>query len=165
MITLEKALAILVLYGALFVVIRTWAPSIPHSERRTAWLIALSWAFSTFIANYLLYRAEFMSFLPWINNLLHTFLWIGVCLTFMYIGLRRTQPLLVQMIAFATLSLVIKYAEQLLFGTWEHDHFFHVFRGNTAYVVGWSLADGLYPPLTLFGLRAVARFVKGIVAV
>ena len=27
-----------------------------------------------------------MSFLPWINNFMHTFLWIGMCLTWIYLG-------------------------------------------------------------------------------
>ena len=65
---------------------------------------------------------------------------------------------------FATFSLIVKYAEQLLFGTWEHGHFFHVLRGNFAYVVGWSLADGLYPPLTFYGLRLISRWVPGLIA-
>jgi hypothetical protein len=165
MITVDRVLAILALYAALFIVITTWRPGIPHAERRTALVIGLSWAIGTFTANFLLFKAGFMSFLPWANNFLHTFVWIGLCLTFMYLGLRRTQPLLVQMIVFATFSLVVKYAEQMLFGTWEHGHFFHVLRGNVAYVVGWSIADGLYPPITLFCLRGIARFVKGLVVV
>jgi len=31
-------------------------------------------------------------------------------------------------------------------------------------VLGWSLADGLYPVLTKYGLRLLARFVPGLVA-
>jgi hypothetical protein len=162
-VTPDRVLALLLLYAALFVVIRTHEPRIPASERKTALVIGGAWAVSTFVANYLLYRAGLMSFLPWLNNVLHTFVWIGVCLTFLYLGVRARQPLWVQIVMFATFSLVVKYAEQLLFGTWDHPHFFHVFEGNVAYVLGWSLADGLYPPITLYGLRLMARFVSGLV--
>jgi len=72
--------------------------------------------------------------------------------------------MLTQFIVFATFSLIVKYAEQLLFGTWDHPNFLGLLRGNTAYVLGWSLADGLYPVLTKYGLRLLARFVPGLVA-
>ena len=118
---------------------------------------------SVFIGNYLLYRAGVMSFLPWLANFLHTFLWIGGCLSYLYLAVREDQPMVIQCIAFATFSLIVKYAEQLLFGTWELDHFFHVFHGNVAYVLGWSLADALYPPITFYGLRLLGRWVPGLI--
>jgi hypothetical protein len=64
---------------------------------------------------------------------------------------------------FGVLSLVVKYAEQKLFGTWEKDHFFFDdLSGNGTYVLGWSLADATYPILTLFGLRFASRFIPGL---
>ena len=27
-----------------------------------------------------------MSFLPWLTNFMHTFVWIGVCLSYLYLG-------------------------------------------------------------------------------
>ena len=39
-------------------------------------------------------------------------------------------------------------------GTWTTSS--HVFEGNFAYVLGWSLADGTYPVITLFALRLAA---------
>jgi ABC-type transport system involved in cytochrome c biogenesis permease subunit len=157
-------LPLILFYMALFIVIRTHKPWVERRERRTFLVIGGTWAVTVFIANYLLYRAGLMSYLPWLNNFLHTFAWIGVCLTFLYLGLRESQPMIVQFIAFATFSLIVKYAEHLLLGTWEHDHFFHAFRGNTAYILGWSLADGLYPPLTLYGLRILAKRIPGLIA-
>ncbi len=162
-VSILRVLILLAFYAALFVVIRTTGHRIKPEERKTFLVIGAVWAVSVFIANYLLYRAGYMSFLPWVNNFMHTFLWIGFCLTWLYLGVRHTEPMLLQFIIFATFSLVVKYAEQMLFGTWDHGHFFHVFQGNTAYVLGWSLADGLYPPLTFFGLRLLRRFVKGLV--
>ena len=155
-------LILLLFYAALFVVIRTTAHRVAPEERWTFFVIGGGWAVSVFIANYLLYLIGLMSFLPWVNNFMHTFLWIGVCLTWLYLGVRRTEPMVLQFVIFAAFSLVVKYAEQMLFGSWELDHFLHVFQGNTAYVLGWSLADGLYPPLTFFGLRLVGRFVQNL---
>lgn len=162
-ITPPRVLALLALYGGLFVIIRVVKPAIAPAERKTFYVIGGTWAVAVFGANYLLYRAGLMSFLPWLDNFLHTFVWIGVCLSLLYLGVREDQAMPVQCIVFATFSLIVKYAEQLLFGTWEFDHFFHVLHGNVAYVVGWSLADGLYPVLTFYGLRLLGRWVAGLI--
>ena len=162
-ITPVRVLGLVALYAGLFLIIRLVKPSIEPGERKTFFTIGGIWAVAVFIANYLLYRAGMMSFLPWLNNFMHTFLWIGICLSLLYLGVREDQPMAVQFVVFATFSLVVKYAEQLLFGTWELDHFFHVLRGNFAYVLGWSLADGLYPPLTFYGLRLLGRLIPGLI--
>ena len=161
--TVLNVLAVLLFYGGLFVVIRIIRPRIAPEEKKTFLVIGLSWAVGVFIANYLLYRAGFMSFLPWVNNFLHTFPWIGFCLAWLYLGVREDRSMVTQMIAFATFSLAVKVVEHAVFGTWDHEHFFHIFKGNAAYIIGWSVADGLYPPITLFGLRAVAKFIPGLV--
>lgn len=156
--------AVFLFYAALFIVIRINKKKIEKNEARTFWTIALMWAPTVFVGNYLLYLAGFMSFLPWLNNFMHTFIWIGGCLTFLFLGLREDQSMFTQFVAFATFSVVVKYAENMLFGTWEHDHFFYVFKGQTAYIMGWSLADGLYPILTLYGLRMLKKFIPGLIA-
>ena len=155
-ITPGRVAAVLLVYAGLFTLIRALKPRIEPGERDTALLIGGCWAAGVFIANYVLYRAGVMSFLPWVNNFLHTFVWIGGCLTFLYLGVRH-RPMWEQFVMFAMLSLVVKVAERMLFGTWELEHFFHFFRGNVAYVLGWSLADGLYPPITFFGLKLLGR--------
>ena len=155
-VTAPRVIAILAFYAALLMVIRLVEPRIEPYERRTAVAIGLGWAVPVFVANYLLYKAGLMSFLPWVTNFMHTFLWIGICLTFLYLGVREDQPMAVQVLLFATFSIIVKYAEQLAFGTWDLDHFLHVFDGNFAYVLGWSLADGTYPIITLFALRLAA---------
>ena len=149
-------LLVLVVYASLFVVMRHGHPTVEPAFRKTFVWLYFVYAISVFIANYLLYRAGVMSFLPWVNNFLHTFVWIGGCLTFLYLGVRH-RPMWEQFVMFAMLSLVVKVAERMLFGTWELEHFFHFFRGNVAYVLGWSLADGLYPPITFFGLKLLGR--------
>lgn len=158
-----RIFAVLLFYAALFVLILMYRNRVERSETKTFLVIGGVWAVAVFAANYLLYRAGLMSFLPWVNNFLHTFVWIGFCLTWLYLAVRERHTLPVQFIAFATFSLVVKYAEQKAFGTWDHGHFFHVFRGNFAYVLGWSLADGLYPPLTLVGLRMLGGRVSGLI--
>ncbi|MFL5493816.1 MAG: hypothetical protein ACJ8DC_05445 [Gemmatimonadales bacterium] len=162
-VTPGRVAALLAFYAALFVVIRVIKPAIERDERRTALVIGGLWAVSVFIANYVLYRLGAMSFLPWVNDFLHTFIWIGVCLTFLYLGVRERHSMLTQFILFATFSLIVKYAERLLFGTWDQPNFLGLIPGNTAYILGWSLADGLYPPLTKYGLRLLARFLPGLV--
>ncbi len=162
-VTPIRVAAVLAVYTGLLVIIRLVKPSLEPAERKTFFTIAGVWAVAVFVANYLLYRAGLMSFLPWLNNFMHTFLWIGVCLSFLYLGVREDQPMVVQFLVFATFSLIVKYAERMLFGTWDLDHFFHVFRGNFAYILGWSLADGLYPPLTFYGLRLLGRWISGLI--
>lgn len=162
-VTPLRVLAVLGVYAVLLLVIWRIRPRVDPVEWRTAVWIGAVWAISVFIANYLLYRAGAMSYLPWVNNFLHTFIWIGICLTVLYLGVRETTPLWAQFLMFFGFSLVVKYAEQLLFGTWDHGNFFGI-AGNFAYVLGWSLADGTYPVLTRFVLRRAARGIPGLVA-
>lgn len=164
MITPLRVLGVLAFYVAMFIVIRLSRRRISDFEQRTFLAISIAWAVPVFVANWLLYKAGAMSFLPWVNNFMHTFLWIGLCLSWLYLGVRETQPLWIQFLLFTTFSLVVKYAEQKLFGTWDHDNFFGI-QGNGAYVMGWSLADGTYPVLTLFGLRLAARYIPGLAVI
>ena len=163
-ITPLRVLGVLAFYAAIFVIIRLSRGRIEPFERKTFVAIGLVWAGPVFIANYLLYKAGVMSFLPWVNNFMHSFLWIGFCLTWLYLGVRETQPMVLQIVLFTTFSLIVKYAEQKLFGTWDLDNFFGI-GGNGAYVMGWSLADGTYPVLTLFGLRFAARYISGLAVI
>jgi hypothetical protein len=163
-ITPLRVLGVLAFYAAIFVIIRLSRERIEPFERKTFVAIGLVWAVCVFPANYLLYKAGAMSFLPWVNNFMHSFLWIGFCLSWLYLGVRENQPIVLQIVLFTTFSLIIKYAEQKLFGTWDHDNFFGI-QGNGAYVMGWSLADGTYPVLTLFGLRFAARYIPGLAVI
>jgi hypothetical protein len=162
MISPGRVLAVLLFYAAIFVIVRRYKRRIEPEERRTFLAIGLVWAVSVFIANYLLYRAGAMSFLPWVNNFLHTFIWIGICLTLLYFGVRETALMWQQFLFFFAFSLVVKYAEHWVFGTWDHDNFFGI-EGNFAYILGWSLADGTYPVLTRFVLRRASRGIAGLV--
>lgn len=164
-VTPLRVLAMLAFYAGLLTIVRVIKPSIEPEERRTFVAIGLAWAAPVFIANYLLYKADLMSFLPWVTNFMHTFIWIGVILTFLYLGVRSSQSMLTQIVLFTTFSLIVKYAEQIVFGTWDNDNFFHVFHGNGAYILGWSLADGMYPLITLYGLRLAGRWIPGLIVI
>jgi hypothetical protein len=153
---------VLLFYGALVIVMRYGNDRVERNFRRTYWVLAVGWGVGTFVANYLLYRLGWMSFLPWLNNFIHTFVWIGLCMSFLYAG-ARTRPWLDQFLLFAIFSFLVKAAERQLLGTWELDHFFGI-RGNSAYILGWSALDGLYPAVSVLGLRLLRRLIPEIVA-
>jgi len=157
---LLRILGLLLLYAALFVVFRITKPALSADEPRIYGLLYLGWAAPVFVANYLLSLVDLESPMPWYVNFLHTFGWIGLCLGWLYLGVRR-EPLWVQFVAFAIFSLLVKLAEQKLFGAWASDHFFFVFRGNWSHLLGWSLADGLYPLISAAGLALIDRLRAG----
>lgn len=164
-VTPERVLVMLAVYGALLVTILPHAPRVAAAERRTWLVLGLVWGSCVFAANWLLFRLGAMSFLPWANNALHSLVWIGGCLGWLYLGVRSTRTLPMQIVLFAVYSLIVKYAERLVFGTWDLEHFFWILPGNAFYVLGWSLLDGLYPVISLLGLRLLGRRVSGLVVV
>jgi len=161
--TAERILLLLAFYAALFLVISMHGHRISPAERKTFLLLAVSGAVAALIANYLLFKLGVMSFLPWPNNILHSFLWIGIGFPYLFLGIRGRHPVVVQFLLFVIFSLIVKYAEQKLFGTWERDNFFGILQGNFAYILGWATVDGLYPVLIPPALRLVGRFVPGLV--
>jgi len=64
---------------------------------------------------------------------------------------------------FLVLSLIVKYAEQLLFGTWDGTSFLGIIPGNFGYILGWSAVDGCLPFVMAVGLRLVGRVIPGLV--
>src|SRR5918993_544674 len=108
-VTPLRVLAVLAFYAALLTIIRLSKRRIGPEERRTFLAIGLAWAVPVFAANYLLHLAGLMSFLPWLTNFMHTFLWIGLCLSWLYLGVRVERPLLEQVVLFTTFSLIVKY--------------------------------------------------------
>ena len=149
---LDYALVLLV-YGALFILMRYGNRRVELNARRLFWIVAFCWGVGVFIGNYLFYLIGIMSFLPWLNNAFHTLIWIGLCLSFLYVGCMR-RPLWEQILLFIIFSFIVKIAERWLLGTWEHDNFFGI-DGNWAYIIGWSVMDGLYPVINLMVMRAL----------
>jgi hypothetical protein len=153
---------ILLYFAALFAVMRYANGRVELNFRRSYWILFWGWGVGTFFGNYAFYRLGWMSFLPWLNNALHTFVWIGLCLGFLYAGSYRRR-LLEQSMVFAIFSFLAKEAEHGLLGTWEFDRFFFI-GGNAAYILGWSLMDGLYPVISGVALSWLARHFPGVVA-
>ncbi len=152
---------ILLVYGALVVVMKQGHPGVGPDARKTYWVLYFTYALVGFVANYLLYLAGAMSFLPWLNNFIHTFVWLGFCLAFLSIGAYR-RPLWEQLVMFAIFSFVVKLAEHQVLGTWEMNRFFFI-QGNLAYMLGWSLVDGLIPVGSAIWLRVLSKYVKGLI--
>jgi hypothetical protein len=158
--TLFEYLEVLLVYGMMFLLIRYGTRQVELNFQRSYWWLAAGWSATIFVGNYLCYLLGVMSFLPWLDNVLHSFVWIGLCLSFLYAGCHR-YPMWEQMALFVVVSFIVKVAERLIIGTWEHPHFFGI-DGNPAYIIGWSLMDGLYPPISLLFLRLVSRLDRGV---
>jgi hypothetical protein len=152
---------VLLVYASLFVVMRYGNASVEPAFRKTFVILYFVYAIAIFIANYVLFRLGVMSFLPWLNDFTHTFIWIGLCLNFVYAG-SYNRPIWEQFVFFFIFSYVVKLAEHQILGTWEQDNFF-VIPGNLAYMMGWSLVDGLTPVANLIGLTIAARYISGLV--
>lgn len=152
---------VFVVYGSLFIVMRFARPTLQPAYRKTFIILFFVYGFVGLVANYLLYLAGVMSFLPWLNNAAHTFLWIGLCLNFLFAG-AHDRPLWEQFVFFFIFSFVVKLAEHQILGTWEQSTFFGL-SGRAAYMLGWSLADGLIVPVgTALGLRMAAPYISGL---
>lgn len=166
-ITPLRILAVLLIYALLFVLIRAYKKKIDRDEKETFITIALGWSVPIFFGNYVCYKLGIMSFLPWINNFIHCFIGIGICLSWLYLAIREKLPMWVQFLLITVFSLIVKFVERLIFGTWEHSHFFYVFKGNAAYIIGWSLFYGLYPLITMSGLKLLTwiKFIRKLLKI
>src|SRR5437868_12941197 len=93
--TLLDYLYVLVMYGLLFLVMRYPNQTVELNFRKTYWVLYIGWSVSMFAGNYFFYYVNLMSFLPWLNDFIHSFIWIGFCLVFLYAGCYK-RPMLEQ---------------------------------------------------------------------
>lgn len=159
--TIFEYILILLVYAGLFIAMRQGGTRIEPEFRRSFIVLYVVWAFGIFIGNYLFFLLGVMSFIPWLNNFIHSFIWIGLCLGFLY-AISYKRPLWEQLILFTIYSLVVKFTENKVLGSWEFGRFFFI-EGNLAYIIGWSIVDALYPVGSAIVLMLVARFVKNVV--
>src|SRR5580765_8815097 len=82
--TLMSYALVLLIYFLMFLFIRYPKPVVELNYRGNFKFLAIVWAIMMFTGNYLFYRLGIMSFLPWLNDFIHSFLWIGICLTWLY---------------------------------------------------------------------------------
>lgn len=153
-------LYVLILYAAVFIIIRYPQPVVELNFRKNFLVLYVFWSISMFIGNYLFSMINIMSFLPWINNFLHTFIWVGFCLTFLYSSI-KSRNIIEQFILFSVFSFIVKVGEFLILGTWEKDSFFF-FQSKMAYIIIMSLVDGFYPIVSIFVLKIASYFIRGV---
>ena len=160
--TLVSYLFILLIYIGLYVTMaQVVAPRIEPEFQRSFWVLYAVWAVGTFIFNYVFYLIGIMSFLPWLDNFGHTFIWIGFILGYLY-SISYKKPVWQQLVIFGIYSFAVKVIENKFLGTWEFGHFFFV-DGNFAYIIGWSCVDACLPLASALVLRLAARFITGLV--
>jgi hypothetical protein len=159
--TLLDYLLVLLVYGGLFIAIRQAGTQIPSDFRRSFMVLYVVWALGIFVGNYLFFLLGIMSFIPWLNNFIHAFIWIGLCLGFLY-AIGHERPLWQQLVLFAVYSFVVKVTENYVLGSWDLNHFFFV-DGNLAYILGWSLVDAAYPLGSFAVLSIASRFISGLI--
>lgn len=116
MFNFTNIITILAIYFILFLVIKGFRlTGIEKEERKTYFLIGGLWAIGVFLGNFGFYKLGIMSFTPWVLNFLHTFIWIGFVLSYLYMSTRMNTSIFRQMLYFIVFSFIVKYAEQVLF--------------------------------------------------
>jgi hypothetical protein len=148
-------LLVLIVYALMFLLIRYPKPVIELNYRGTFKFLAALWIFLMFTGNYLFFRLGLMSFLPWLNNFIHSFLWIGVCLTWLYYCTHE-RPSWEQFIHFSFTSFIIKMTEHLVLGSWSRDSYAGIDH-PLAYLIAMSLVDGFYPLISKFVLAWASK--------
>src|SRR3954469_1913290 len=116
---------VMVIYALLSILMRYGNSRVEYSFQKSRLVLGIGWSVFVFFGNYGFYKMGLMSFLPWFNNLTHTFIWIGVFLSFLYAGCYR-RPVWEQCALFSIFSFIVKYAERQILGTWEQDHFLFI---------------------------------------
>jgi hypothetical protein len=146
---------VLLMYGFMFLLIRYPKSRLELNYRANYIFLFALWAFLMFTGNYLFYRLGVMAFLPWLNNLVHSVIWVGACLGWLYYCTHE-RPLWEQFILFAFTSFIIKMTEYFLLGTWNMDSYLGI-SSPFAYIIVMSLVDGFYPVISRWVIRALSR--------
>jgi hypothetical protein len=146
---------VLLLYFLLFLFIRYPKPKIELNYKANFVFLFALWAFLMFTGNYLFYRLGVMSFLPWLNNLLHSGVWVGFCLGWLYYCTRE-RPLWEQFVFFAFASFIIKIAENMMLGTWNMESYLGI-HSPYAYIIAMSIVDGFYPIISRWIIKALSK--------
>jgi len=144
-------LAVLLIYGLMWLLIRYPKPAIELNFQNSYLLLVLFWGPLMFIGNYLGYLSGVMSFLPWLNNFTHSFIWVGLGLGWLYYCTKE-QSMITQIIFASWTSFIVKIFEHLILGTWSMPVFLGI-HWPYAYIIAMSLLDGLYPVLSLVLLK------------
>lgn len=148
-------LPVLVIYLLMFLFIKYPKPVVELNYRGNFYFLAGAWFFLMFTGNYFFHLLGLMAFLPWLNNFIHSAIWIGLCLTWLYYSCHH-RPMWEQFIFFSFTSFIIKMAEHQLLGSWSMDAYFGIHH-PLAYLIAMSLVDGFYPIISKFLLQLFAK--------
>ena len=153
--TVIDYLIVLLIYLLMFLFIRYPKPTMELNFHRNFYFLAILWALLMFMGNYLFYRLGVMSFLPWLDNSIHCFAWIGICLTWLYYASYH-RPTWELFIHFSFTSFIIKMAENKILGTWSMESFLGI-NSPYAYIIAMSLVDGFYPIISKWLLKILGK--------
>jgi hypothetical protein len=151
-------LLVLFIYFLFFLLIKYPKPVVELNYRGNFYFLAVVWFILMFTGNYFFHLLGLMSFLPWLNNFIHSAIWIGLCLTWLYYCSHK-RPMLEQFIFFAFTSFIVKMAEHMLLGSWSMDGYFGI-NHPLAYLIAMSLVDGFYPIISKFLIQWMAKLGK-----
>ena len=146
---------VLLIYALMYLLIRYPKTKLELNYRSNYIFLVGMWAFLMFTSNYLFYRLGVMSFLPWANNFIHSFIWVGICLGWLYYCTHE-RPLWEQFIFFAFTSFIVKMAENMVLGSWNMESYFGI-NSKYAYIIAMSIVDGFYPIISLWILNALGK--------
>jgi hypothetical protein len=152
---LKEYLLVLLFYLMVFILVKYPKRTIELNERSSFLLLFLSWSLFIFIGNYIGYLVGAMSFLPWLNNVIHSFGWVGIALTWLYFS-SRGLPWHYRFFLAAMFSFIIKTMENYILGTWQFDPYL-MFSGKWAYIIIMSAVDGFYPLLSDLLIKALHK--------
>lgn len=153
--TLADYALVLLIYGLMFLLIRYPKPNLELNYRSNYFFLVVLWAFLMLTGNYLFYRLGVMAFLPWLNNAVHSIVWVGACLGWLYYTAHR-RPIWEQFILFAFTSFIVKMAEFSILGTWSMERYLGI-ESPYAYIIVMSLVDGFYPIISKWVIAALGK--------
>ena len=146
---------VLLIYGLMFLLIRYAKPKLELNYKANYTFLVLLWFFLMFTGNYFFHLFGVMSFLPWANNLIHSFIWVGLCLGWLYYCTHQ-RPLAEQFILFAFTSFIVKMAEHMLLGTWSMERYLGIDH-PLAYLIAMSIVDGFYPIISRWVINWLSK--------
>src|SRR5579872_4872265 len=114
---------VLLIYLLIFLLV--WYPksTIELNSRSSFLLLYVFWSVFIFTGNYIGYLTGVMAFLPWLDNFVHSFIWVGFVLTWLYFS-TQGLPWYYRCFLSGMFSFLIKYAEHSILGTWSFDPYF-----------------------------------------
>src|SRR6266446_4073450 len=104
--TLIDYLFVLAIYFLIYLLVRYPQRSIELNFKSNFIALYIIWSLAMFSGNYFGYLGGVMSFLPWLNNFIHSFGWVGFVLAWLYMTTRKL-PMLYRFFLSAMFSFII----------------------------------------------------------